>query len=182
MRMPPARTTALAPDWLALALPLLMLPVLARAQGPQLELPSFENLQQKAVSSVNVTLGSFMLGLAGNLVEVQNKEAAELKKTLLGLKSVQVRSYRFNTDFVYSKSDVDAVRSQLTGPGWNRLVQTRDRNKDEAVDVYLAMDNHTITGLAIIVSGPREFTIVNVVGTVDVEQINKLRQTFEPNG
>ena len=170
MRMPPARTTALAPDWLALALPLLMLPVLARAEGPQLELPSFENLQQKAVSSVNVTLGSFMLGLAG------------LEKTLLGLKSVQVRSYRFNTDFVYSKADVDAVRSQLTGPGWNRLVQTRDRNKDEAVDVYLAMDNHTIKGVAIIVSDPREFTIVNVVGTVDVEQINKLRQTFEPNG
>ena len=201
MRMPPAPTTALvparrpltalarqariapiAPPWLALALPLLMLPVLARAEGPELELPSFDSLQQKAVSSVNVTLGSFMLGLAGNLVEVQNKEAAELKKTLLGLKSVQVRSYRFNTDFVYSKSDVDAVRSQLTGPGWNRLVQTRDRNKNEAVDVYLAMDNHTITGVAIIVSDPREFTIVNVVGTVDVEQINKLRQTFEPNG
>jgi hypothetical protein len=182
MRMPPVRTTALAPDWLALALPLLMLPVLARAQGPELELPSFDSLQQKAVSSVNVTLGSFMLGLAGNLVEVQNKEAAELKKTLLGLKSVQVRSYRFNSDFIYSKSDVDAVRSQLTGPGWNRLVQTRDRDKNEAVDVYLAMDNHTITGVAIIVSDPREFTIVNVVGTVDLDQINKLRQTFEPNG
>jgi Domain of unknown function (DUF4252) len=180
--MPPARSTALAPDWMALALPLLMLPLLAAAQGPELNLPSFDDLQQKAVCSVNVTIGSFMLGLAGNLVDGHDKESAELKKTLLGLKSVQVRSYRFNSDFVYSKSDVDAVRSQLSGPGWNRLVQTRDRNKNEAVDVYLALDDHTIKGVAIIVSDPREFTIVNVVGSVAVDQINKLRQTFEPNG
>jgi hypothetical protein len=152
---------AAAPAWLALALPLL-----ACAQGPELKLPSFDNLQQKAVSSANISLGSFMLSLAGNP----------------GLKSVQVRSFEFNSDYVYSKADVEAVRAQLTAPGWSRLVQTRDRDKNEAVDVYLAMDNHTVTGVAIIVSDPRKFTIVNVVGAVDLDQINKLRQTFEPNG
>lgn len=186
--MPPARTTApaptrmraVAPAWLALALPLLALPLLAAAQGPQLELPSFDNLQQKAISSVNLSIGSFMLSLAGNLVDDRDKEAAELKKTLLGLKSVQVRSFQFNSDNVYSQSEVEAVRSQLSGPGWNRLVQVRDRNKNEAVDVYLAMDNHTVTGVAIIVSDPRKFTILNVVGSVDLDQIAKLRRTFEP--
>jgi hypothetical protein len=175
-----ARTAPFAPAWLGLALPLLMLPLLASAQGPQLELPTFDNLQQKAISSVNLSIGSFMLGLAGNLVDDHDKEAAELKKTLLGLKSVQVRSFQFNSDNVYSQSDVEAVRSQLSGPGWNRLVQVRDRNKNEAVDVYLAMDNHTVTGVAIIVSDPRKFTILNVVGSVDLDQIAKLRQTFEP--
>jgi hypothetical protein len=75
-----------------------------------------------------------------------------------------------------------AVRSQLSAPGWSRLVQTRDRDENEAVDVYLSMDNHTITGVAIIVSDPRKFTIVNVVGSVDVDQIARLRQTFEPGG
>ena len=177
-----ARTAPVAPAWLALALPLLMLPLLASAQGAQLRLPSFDNLQQKAISSVNVSIGSFMLGLVGNLVDDQDKEAAELKKTLLGLKSVQVRSFQFNSDNVYSQSDVEAVRSQLSGPGWNRLVQVRDRNKKEDVDVYLAMDmdKHTVTGVAIIVSDPRKFTILNLVGSVDLDQIAKLRQTFEP--
>ena len=175
-----ARIAPVAPAWLALALPLLALPLLAAAHGPELELPSFDHLQQKAISSVNISIGSFMLGLAGNLVDDHDKEAAELKKTLLGLKSVQVRSFQFNSDNVYSQSDVESVRSQLSGPGWNRLVQVRDRNKNEAVDVYLAMDNHTVTGVAIIVSDPRKFTILNVVGSVDLDQIAKLRQTFEP--
>ena len=176
--MPPVRTTA--PARLALALPPLLLPLLATAQGPELKLPSFDNLQQKAAASVNVTIGSFLLGLVGNLADEHDKEAAELKKTLLGLKSVQVRSFQFNSDYAYSQSDVESVRSQLSGPGWNRLVQTRDRNKNEAVDVYLSMDNHTVKGVAIIVSDPRKFTIVNVVGSVDLDQIAKLRQTFEP--
>ena len=175
--MPPARTTA--PAHLALALPLLLLPLLAAAQGPELKLPSFDNLQQKAVASVNVTIGSFLLGLVGNLADNHDQEAAQLKQTLLGLKSVQVRSFQFNSDYAYSQSDVESVRSQLSGPGWNRLVQTRDRNKNEAVDVYLSMDNHTVKGVAIIVSDPRKFTIVNVVGAVDLDQIAKLRQTFE---
>lgn len=192
--MPPAPTAAptpnrahFAPAWQALAWPLLMVPLLASAQGPepggpmgQLKLPSFDNLQQKAVASVNISIGSFLLGLAGSLVDDHDKDAAELKKALVGLKSVQVRSYRFNSDYAYSKSDVDAVRSQLSGPGWNRLVQVRDRNKNEDVDVYLAMDNHTVTGVAIIASDPRKFTILNVVGSVDLDQIAKLRQTFEP--
>ena len=186
-----ARTTAsplAAHAWQALAWPLLMVPLLASAQGPepagpmgQLKLPSFDNLQQKAVASVNISIGSFLLGLAGSLVDDHDKDAAELKKTLVGLKSVQVRSYRFNSDYVYSKSDVDAVRSQLSGPGWNRLVQVRDRNKNEDVDVYLAMDNHTVTGVAIIASDPRKFTILNVVGSVDLDQIATLRRTFAPS-
>ena len=186
--MPPARTAPLvriapvAPAWQALAWPLLMLPLLTRAQGPELRLPSFDNLQQKAVASVNISIGSFLLGLAGNLVDDRDKDAAQLKKALVGLKSVQVRSYRFNSDYAYSKSDVDAVRSQLSGPGWTRLVQVRDRNKNEDVDVYLALDNHTVTGVAIIASDPSKFTILNVVGSVDLDQIAKLRQTFEPGG
>ena len=166
-----------APAWLALALPLL-----ACAQGPELKLPSFDNLQQKALTSVNVSIGSFMLGMAGHLLDDDDAQTLELKKTLAGLKSVQVRSFEFNSDNAYSQSDVDSVRAQLSAPGWSRLVQTRDRDKNEAVDVYLAMDDHTVTGLAIIVSDPRKFTIVNVVGAVDLNQISKLRQTFEPHG
>jgi hypothetical protein len=167
-----------APAWLAL----LALPLLARAQGPELKLPTFDNLQQKALTSVNVSIGSFMLGMAGHLLEDDDAQTRELKKTLAGLKSVQVRSFEFNSDNAYSQSDVDSVRAQLSAPGWSRLVQTRDRDKNEAVDVYLAMDDHTVTGIAIIVSDPRKFTIVNVVGAVDLNQITKLRQTFEPHG
>ena len=160
----------------------LALPVLAAAQTAELKIPAFEDLQHKAVDSVNITLDSMILGLAGNFMNDADPNTDQLKKTLHGLKSVQIRSFRFDSDFVYSKSDIDSVRTQLAGPGWSRLVQVRDRNKNEDVDVYLAMDQHVVKGVAIITSDPRKFTIVNVVGTVDMDQIARLQKAFAAAG
>lgn len=156
----------------------LIAPLIASAQTAELKIPAFDDLQPKAVESVNVTIDSLILGLMSHFVDDSAPDNAQLKKTLVGLKSVQVRSFRFNSDFAYSKADIDSVRSQLTAPGWSRLVQVRDTNKKEDVDVYLAMDKHIITGVAIITSDPRRFTILNVVGKVDVEQIAQLQKTF----
>ena len=156
----------------------LTLPLLAAAQNPELKIPSFTDLEHKAVDSVNVTLDSAILGLADHFLDSNDPKTAQLKKSLGGVKSVQVRSFQFDSDFVYSKADVDSVRSQLTGPGWSRLVQVHDRNKKEDVDVYLAMDKHVVTGVAIITSDPRKFTIVNVVGTIDMDQVAQLQKAF----
>ena len=156
----------------------LTLPLLASAQPAELKIPSFDDLQHKAIDSVNITIDSTILGLAGHFMDASDPETSQLKQTLSGLKSVQVRSFRFNSDFAYSKSDIDSVRAQLSAPGWSRLMQVRDHNKNEDVDVYLAMDNHTVTGVAIITSDQRKFTIVNVVGTVDMNQIAQLQKAF----
>ena len=160
----------------------LTLPLLASAQTPELRIPSFDDLQHKAIDSVNLTIDSTLLGLAGQFVPDSDPHSAELKKTLAGLKYVQVRSFRFDSDFAYSKSDIDSVRTQLAAPEWTRLVQVRDHNKNEDVDVYLALDQHVIKGVAIITSDPRKFTIVNVVGTVDMSQIAQLQKAFAAAG
>lgn len=154
------------------------LPVLAGAEPPEFKIPAFEELQHKAVDSVNVTLNSTLLGLASHFMSDSDPNSAELKKTLSGLTSVQVRSFSFASDFAYSKSDIDSVRGQLAAPGWTRLVQVRDHNKKEDVDVYLALDQHIIKEIAIITSDPRKFTIVNVVGAVDLSQIAQLQKAF----
>ena len=160
----------------------LTLPLLASAQTPELKIPAFEDLQHKAIDSVNLTIDSTILGLAGHFMPDSDPDSAQLKKTLAGLKSVQVRSFRFDSDFAYSKSDIDSVRTQLAAPGWSRLVQVRDHNKKEDVDVYLALDQHVIKGVAIITSDPRKFTIVNVVGTIDMGQIAQLQKAFAGSG
>lgn len=161
---------------------LMALPLLAAAQNPRLKIPSFEDLQHKAVDSVNIDFGSLMLHLAAHFMDENDPDVAQVKKTLLSLKSVQVRSFRFDSDFAYSKSDIDSIRSQLSEPGWSRLVQVRDRKENQDVDIYLAVDKHIINGIAIITSEPREFSIVNVVGKVDMDQIAQLQRTFAPSG
>jgi Domain of unknown function (DUF4252) len=152
------------------------LPMLVAAQSPQLNLPSFASLQQKATESVDITIGSLALGIMRRLMDDHDEDSAETKNLIKGLKAIQVRSYQFDSDFAYSTADIDAVRSQLSGPAWTQLVQSHDRKKNEDVDVYVALDDHKVTGFAIISSEPREFTIVNIVGTMDLEQVTNLQK------
>jgi hypothetical protein len=164
------------------ALACVALPILAQAEPPKLDLPRFRHLERQAVESVDINIGRLPLRIASWFMDETDPEDAEVKRTLKGLHSVRVRHYRFASDFIYSKRDVDAVRSQLSRKGWSPLAQVRDRNAQEEVDVYLALDQEKITGMAVVVSEPREFTIVNIVGSLDPEQINKLREQFTPGG
>jgi hypothetical protein len=154
----------------------LALPLLASAADPvgSLDLPSFSHLQSKATEVVDVTLGTWPLALASKLMEADDPESREMKKVISGIKSIAIRSYEFDSDFVYSKDDVDAVRSQLTSSVWTRLAQVRKRNQVQEVDVYAALDDDRITGFAIIACEPRKFTILNIVGTIDLDQLAKL--------
>src|SRR4029453_3459011 len=98
---------------------------------------------------------------------------------LSGIKSIVVRSYEFDSDFVYSKDDVEAVRKQLSAPGWTQLAQVRKRDKAQEVDVYVALTDDQAKGFAIVASEPRKFTILNIVGSIDLEQIAKLQHHMD---
>ena len=140
-----------------------------------LDLPSFSHLQSKATEVVDITLGTWPLALASKLMDADDAEDTEVKKLLSGIKSIAIRSYEFDSDFAYSKEDVDAVRDQLAAPGWTQLAQVRKRNKAQEVDVYMALNGDHANGFAIIASEPRKFTILNVVGSIDLNQLAKLR-------
>lgn len=170
------------PCKLVAALACLAFPLLAAAQGAQLKLPSFSHLQQQATEIVDITIGSWPLGIVSRLLDADDPESAEMKSVIKGLKKVVVRSYQFDSDFVYSNADIAAVRAQLTGPGWTQLAQVRNRKQNEDVDVYVALDRNKVTGFAIIASEPREFTILNIVGSLDLEQVAKLREHLDLPG
>lgn len=163
----------------------LSLPLAATARGAELELPSFPDLREQATESVDLTLGWMPLHLMGWLMNDGDPDAAQVKETLKGLKSVQIRSYQFNADYAYPQADLDRLRARLAAPGWSPLVQVRKRgDRDgqdkEKVDIYVALEDKKVKGLVIIACEPRELTIVNIIGTIDLEQIAGLRRTFVP--
>jgi hypothetical protein len=155
----------------------LLLPLMACAQGTQLDIPAFAGLKAKATESVDITIGPLLLGLAKMVMKSDHGEdTAEMRRVIAGLKSVRVRSYEFNSDFVYSKSDIDAVRAQLVAPLWSQVVHSEDKDHNEDVDIYVALDDHAMQGMAIVSSEPREFTIVNIVGSIELQDVAKLQQ------
>ena len=55
-------------------------------------------------------------------------------------------------------------------------VRKRGREKEQEVDVYVALDADQAKGFAIVASEPRKFTILNIVGTIDLERVAKLQR------
>jgi hypothetical protein len=162
-----------------LLLAALLIPVLAcAAPSAKLTLPGFAALQAKASESVIITLDPAMLGLAGRFLDGNDPQDAATKDILKGLQGIYVRSYTFDKDFAYQAADLDAVRSQLSSPGWNRLMETRSRKTRADVDIYIMIDNNQAIGLALIASEPRQFTIVNIVGAIDLDKLHKLEGQF----
>lgn len=156
-----------------LALAILLSAQAIAAPPPPLKLPAFEGLAQKAAKSVTVTLDEKLLALAVGFLGDDPDEAAA-KEVARGLKGIYVRSYTFDSDFAYPLAEVDAVRKQLSAPGWQAVVAVRDTKEHSQADIYLSTDQGVANGLAIIASTPREFTIVNIVGSIDLAKLHRL--------
>jgi hypothetical protein len=150
----------------------------AAAPEPKLLLPDFDALADKATESVTITLDPTLLGLAARFLDPADPEDAAAKEVLTGLQGIYVKSYTFDSDFAYPQADVNRVRKQLSSPGWSRLVEVRSRKEQANVDIYLAVDGSKARGLAIIATEPRQFTIVNIVGSVDLDKLHKLEGKF----
>jgi hypothetical protein len=163
----------------ALAL-LVASPVFAQSKG-LLQLPEFTALSDKASETVNVTLGPDLLGFAKKFLNADDPEQAAAKKIVDGLTGVYVRHYEFDSDFAYPVADIDRVRRQLAAPGWSRMVEAKSRKENTNVEVYMLIDNGRAAGLAIIANEPREFTIVNIVGSIDLEQLHDLTSLGVPD-
>jgi len=169
--------------WLAatlLTLSLAAVPAGVAAAAPPaspgaLRLPNFDGIAAKAVQRVDISLDTSLLGLAAGFLDSSNPDDAATKEVLSGLQGVYVRSYKFDRDFVYPEADVDAVRAQLSGPGWQRLVGVRNSPDHSNVDIFICVDRGRASGLAIITSQPREFTIVNIVGAIDRQKLHRLQ-------
>jgi hypothetical protein len=157
----------------------LLAPTLAwAAPNPRLVLPEFAALAQKATESVTITLDAALLAMAGRFLNGNDPQDAATKEVLKGLQGIYVRSYTFDKDAAYQQTDIDAIRNQLSAPGWNRLVETRSRKSQANVDIYIMVANNQATGLALIASEPRQFTIVNIVGAIDLDKLHKLEGQF----
>ena len=161
-----------------LAVALLAVRVVVAAPEVALKLPSFDVLASKAVESVNVTLDSRLLGVAAGFLDPNKPEDADARALIEGLKGIYVRSYEFDRDFAYPSAEVDSLRKQVSSAGWQQIVSVHGRKDADNVDIYISLDGGKANGLLIIASELREFTVVNIVGSIDLQKLQRLQGRF----
>ena len=129
----------------------------------------------KAAESVDVTLDGALLRLAGKFLS-NDPDERSAKEMIDKLQGIYVRSYEFDADGAYDRSIIDKLRAQV-GPSWKRLVEVKSRTR-ENVEIYADMRGESVAGLLILSAEPRELTIVNIVGPIDLDKLASLEGEF----
>ena len=140
----------------------------------ELRLPEFDSLRAKASDSVVISLDQDMLRMAGQFLDTSDPGDANVKAAIRGLKSIYVRSFSFEKPYPVPSAEIATLRSQLAAPRWRRVVQTHSEADHSDVDIYLAADAEQARGLVIIVTEPREFTVVSISGAIDLARLHSL--------
>jgi hypothetical protein len=149
--------------------------ITARAQGARLQIDQLDSLANKASETVDVKLDERLMATTAKIFS--GKDDEDIKEILKGLKGIYVKSFEFEKAGEYLPSDVESVMSQLRSGGWSKIVGVKSKNGDN-VEVYLMMQGDQIQGLAVISAEPKEFTVVNIVGPVNLEKLSKLEGQF----
>jgi Domain of unknown function (DUF4252) len=149
------------------------------AQAGKLELKNLEKLADRAAEVTDVTLDGSLLQLAVSVMKSSgDPDATQVVDIIKGLKGIYVKNFEFDSPGQYSQADVEAIRSQLTGPGWQRIVTSYTKRSGERDEVYLLKDGDKINGITVLVAEARELTVVNIVGAIDPEKLGELGGHF----
>ncbi|MFN7993255.1 MAG: DUF4252 domain-containing protein [Bryobacteraceae bacterium] len=139
---------------------------------------NFDRLAAKAANSVDVTLDGSTLRLATKFLSGEDEDEAKVKKLVAGLKGIYVKSFEFKNAGEYTQADLEGFRALVRTPGWERIVGVQSKEDGENVEIYLKTDPKGIGGLAIIAAEPKELTLVNIVGPIDLDSLSELGGHF----
>jgi hypothetical protein len=149
------------------------------AQNARLQIDHLDKLFPRAVETIDVRVDGSLLLMASKFLRSDKADEAAVKDIVQALKGVYVKGVEFDKEGEYTESDVETVRQQLSGPGWERIIGVRSRRDGENVEVFLMINNDSvIEGIGVLIADPKQIMVVNVVGPLDPEKINNLRGQF----
>jgi hypothetical protein len=164
------------PLWTLVALLAAGLAPPARAQeAARLKLDRLERLADKADEVADVNLDGPMLKFAAKFMNDDNDpEDRQVQEMVKKLKGIYIKSFEFDKEGQYTDADVEAVREQLRGPGWQKMVNVRSKRDKETSEIYFLGDEEHVQGLVILAAEPKELTVVNLVGPVELDKLSEL--------
>lgn len=151
----------------------------AYAQDPaKVDMSHLDKFAERADKVINVTVDEQLLRLAASFLnEKRSPDEAKIKELILGLKGVFVKRFEFEKDSEYTMADVESIRTQLNAPGWSHVANVRSKRAGN-YDVVIMSEGSVIKGLAVLAAEPKAFTVVNIVGPIDLAKLSELEGKF----
>ena len=139
---------------------------------------NLDHLASKASDSVDLSLNSSMLQFAGKFFDGKDPDEVKVKKLIGGIAGIYIKSFEFKNEGAYLPADLERVRSQLKAPEWSRIVGIKSSGESENIEVWVRNENGKVSGVAILASEPRQLTVVNLVGNIDLDSLADLGGHF----
>ena len=150
----------------------------AMGQSAKLQLDQLDVLANRASDTVDVKLDEHLMQTTAKFFSGKDSDDAEIRDLIKNVKGIYVKSFSFEKENEYSPAEIESVMSQLRGGGWSKIIGVTSKKDGDNVEVYLLNIGDQISGLAVVSAEPKEFTIVNVVGPIDLEKLSKLEGSF----
>ena len=147
----------------------LLVPRAAVAQGARLQLDHLNTLADRSKETVDVTVDAAMLKETAGFLAGKDADTQKVQHLLQGITGIYVKSFQFGVPDAYTDADIEAVRKQVSGSGWSRVVGVR--GKRELTEIYFWRERDTNGGLVVIAAQANELTVVNIVGRVDLASL-----------
>ncbi len=150
----------------------------AYAQDPaKIDMSHLDKFTERADKVINVTVDEQLLRLAASFLSDKKPDEAKIKEMILGLKGVFVKRFEFEKEGEFTLADVESIRSQLSAPGWSSVANVRSKREGN-YDVSLMSEGSVIKGLAVLAAEAKAFTVVNIVGPIDLAKLAELEGKF----
>ena len=147
----------------------------ASGQNARLRFENLSYLEEKARDVVEVNIDGKLLDLAKRvLLKVKDQDAKKVGQAISGLEGIYVRVFNFENENEYKIADVEAIRSQLQTPGWQKLANVRSKRNNQKIDVYTMFSGDVMSGVAVVISESKSIALVNVIGPIDIDLLAEM--------
>jgi len=156
----------------------LLLAATAGAQDAHIQMSQLDRFNDMADKVISVDVGESLIRLAMSALNPnRSPNEAKIKDILSGLKGVYVKRFEFDKEGAYTAADVEYIRSQFNGPGWEHIANVRSK-REGSYDVVMMYEGSIVKGLGVLAAEPRALTVVNVIGAIDLAKLRDLEGNF----